>query len=196
VIGDIVTYTFTIKNLTKKTTTVRISDFLPEGATFQQQDGWSRPSFLDRGVLTSSLITVPAGETRKRTIRVIVNQNGSLRNYASLFTSRPISFSENTDEEFLGDAEVLSEVKEPEITGAEVRGKKLVVRGLYGSFSDDCPVILIGGQEEKTIRDPENPSTLTAKKGAKKIAPGETVSIKVRLCNGTETAGFPFTRPQ
>jgi len=196
VIGDIVTYTFTIKNLTDKRVTVRITDFLPEGVTFQQQDGWRRELLSNSTTLTSSLIDVPAGETRKRFLRVSVNQNDSLRNEASLFTARPISFFEIVDDEFVAEAEVVSEVKEPEITGAEVRGKKLVVTGLYGSFSDNCPVLLIDGQEQKTIRDPENPSILTAKKGGKQIAPGQTVTIKAGLCNGAQTPGFTYTRPQ
>jgi hypothetical protein len=60
-----------------------------------------------------------------------------------------------------------------------------------------CPVVLFDGVEQPTKRDPENPSTvLVVKKGFKRIAPGQTVMIKVRLCDGTETASFPYTRPQ
>jgi hypothetical protein len=110
-------------------------------------------------------------------------------------------------------ADVESEVKEPVITNAEVRGKKLFLFGNYGNSSGanqsntiepnavepqaKCPTILIDGQEQKTKRDPDNPTTvLIAKKGGKKIARGQTVTLKVRLCDGTETAGFAFTRPQ
>ncbi|HYV03014.1 MAG TPA: hypothetical protein VFB82_00410, partial [Blastocatellia bacterium] len=213
VVGDIVTYTFTIKNLTEKKVTVRITDYLPEGVTFQTQDGWLRALPFDSRILRSSLIDVPAGETRKRFLRVTADQNGLLQNEASLFTARPSGFFEITDEEFLADAEVESEVKEPVITGAVVKGKKLLVFGSYGSSSGtnqstaivptaiepdaECPTILIDGQEQKTKRDGNNPSTvLIAKKGGKEIARGQTVTLKVRLCDGTETADFIFTRPE
>jgi hypothetical protein len=57
-------------------------------------------------------------------------------------------------------------------------------------------VILIDGEEQKTKRDPDNPTTvLIAKKGGKKIARGQTVTLKVRLCSGVETPDFVFTRP-
>lgn len=58
-------------------------------------------------------------------------------------------------------------------------------------------MILIDGQEQNTKRDPDNPYTvLMARKGGKKVAPGQTATLKVRLCDGTETEGFLFTRPQ
>jgi uncharacterized delta-60 repeat protein/uncharacterized repeat protein (TIGR01451 family) len=198
VIGDIVTYTFTIKNNTDKQLSVRVRDYLPKGVSFGVETGWRRelPVF-GSDTLVSSLIDLPAGETRKRFLRVTANQNGALKNEASLYTARPISFSEIIDEDLLAEATVESEVKAPEITGANVNKKKLTVTGLFGTSSDNCPVILIDGQAEKTKPDPGNPTTvLTAKKGGKKIARGQTVTIKVRLCDGTETASFTYTRPQ
>ena len=174
------------------------------------QDGWGRENIDD---LVSSLIDLPAGETRKRLLRVSAIQAGALKNTASLFTARPISFSEIVDQDFLAKATVESEVKAPEITGGAIVKKKLFVLGLFGASSGanqssaiephaiepqaQCPTILIDGQDEKTKRDSENPTTvLIAKKGGKRIARGQTVTLKVRLCDGTETAGFIFTRPQ
>lgn len=186
--GDIVTYTFTIKNLTDRTVEGRIFDLFNDNDVDCLPDrNWFVPG---PGLLVSAPILVGSGETWKDTLRCkTLISRGVLKNSAKLGALSGTIL--------LAKAQVSSEVKEPEINSAEVKGKKLVVIGFFGASSDTtCPVILIDGQEQKTTPDPENPSTLIAKKGGKKIAPGQTVTIKVRLCDGTETPGLVFTRPQ
>ena len=210
--GDIITYTFEINNLTDNELSLVVIDGLPVGVTFEesQNTGW-RDRFPD-GFLSNSperRLSVPGGQTSFISLRVRADKSGILKNRANLLLPDP------NDPEFrkgppifLGSSEVESEVIEPVITGAVVQKKKLFVFGNYPSPIDvnplsvngpqaKCPTILIDGQEQKTKRDPDNPTTvLIAKKGGKKIAPGQTVTLKVRLCDGTETAGFTFTRPQ
>ena len=84
--------------------------------------------------------------------------------------------------------------KSESVTGAQIVRKDLFLSGVFPIQSDTnlaaaivpqakCPVILIDGNEQKTKPDPDNPSTvLIAKKGGKKIARGQTVTMKVRLC--------------
>jgi dipeptidyl aminopeptidase/acylaminoacyl peptidase len=75
------------------------------------------------------------------------------------------------------------------ITAASVAGKKLFV---FGEHFDLGAVILFNGQEQKTANDVQNPKTiLIAKKGGKKIKPGD--KLRVRNPNGTLSEEFTFT---
>lgn len=82
----------------------------------------------------------------------------------------------------------------PDITNAEVKGKKLTIRG---SGFDDGSVIFVNGKEQTTSPDQANPtSVLIGKKAAKKIKPGQTVTLLVRNSCGMVSSGFSFQRSQ
>ena len=80
------------------------------------------------------------------------------------------------------------------ISSAAISGKQLLV---FGSGFDDGAAILLEGQQQKTQNDASDPTTkLIAKKGGKKIAPGQRVTLQVRDANGATSPPFTFTRPQ
>jgi photosystem II stability/assembly factor-like uncharacterized protein len=80
------------------------------------------------------------------------------------------------------------------ISSAAVSGKQLLV---FGSGFDDGAAILLEGQQQKTQNDASDPTTkLIAKKGGKKITPGQRVTLQVRDANGATSPPFTFTRPQ
>jgi hypothetical protein len=82
----------------------------------------------------------------------------------------------------------------PEITSAEVKGKKLIVNGV--NFDFGATVLLDGRKQKKTANDEGAPSTmLVAKKSGKTIERGATVILEVRNLDGTTSAPFSFTRP-
>jgi hypothetical protein len=78
----------------------------------------------------------------------------------------------------------------PSITGALVKGKKLIVTG--EGFSADSR-ILIDGVEQQTSSADQDPGTLISKAG-KKIKPGGTVMIQVRNSDGAVSNEFSFAR--
>jgi hypothetical protein len=81
----------------------------------------------------------------------------------------------------------------PQILSASLSGKKLFVTGL--NFAEGA-VILIDGEQQKTRIDDENPSTrIIGKKAGKNIAQGQTVTLQIRLADGTLSDGFLFTKP-
>ena len=82
----------------------------------------------------------------------------------------------------------------PQVTGAEVIGKKLY---LYGKgFDFDAELLMNGDVQKGTTNDSASPSTmLIARKSGKKIAPGGTVTLQVRNPDGTLSSEFIFTRP-
>lgn len=81
----------------------------------------------------------------------------------------------------------------PQIIAASIEGKRLLLRG---QRFDLGAVILLNGEEQKTLRDEENPTTsLIGKKTGKKIAPGETVVLRVRNASGMLSNEFTFRRP-
>jgi beta-glucanase (GH16 family) len=80
--------------------------------------------------------------------------------------------------------------RRPFIANVSIKKKNLIVMG--GNF-DDGAVILMDGERQKTLRD-DIPSTLIGKKVAKKIAPGQTVTLQVRNSDGELTDEFAFTR--
>ncbi|HKQ05982.1 MAG TPA: hypothetical protein VJ464_12675 [Blastocatellia bacterium] len=78
------------------------------------------------------------------------------------------------------------------ITGATVNGKKLTVTG---ENFDSGAAILINGQEQGTKHDGgDSKGALISKKGGKKIAVGQTVTLRVRNGDGSLTPDFVFTR--
>ncbi len=202
--GDIVTYTLTIKNLTDKTLVLDVCDTLPKNVTFDSgsDPNWTRPPNVL--YVLHEPITVGGSEIRRITLRLRANKSGILMNRAYVYT--------HPFREIIAEAFVESKVELPELTGVEKSGKNLKLYGNFGNAENlseaatsevhavepqaACPVVLFDGVEQKTSRDPENPSTvLIVKKGFKKLTPGQTVMVKVRLCNGAETAAFPYTRP-
>jgi hypothetical protein len=81
----------------------------------------------------------------------------------------------------------------PAIRKAVVKGKKLIVTGI--NF-DDGALIIVDGEEQKTINDEENPkSRLIGKKSGRKIAPGQSVMIRAKNPNGMISLEFRFARP-
>ena len=81
----------------------------------------------------------------------------------------------------------------PQITTASIEGKRLLLRG---ERFDLGAVILLNDEEQKTLRDDENPTTsLIGKKAGKKVAPGETVVLQVRNASGLLSNEFNFRRP-
>ena len=80
----------------------------------------------------------------------------------------------------------------PQINGASVSGRKLVVLG--GGF-DSGAKILLNDEPQKTRNDEQSPATaLIAKKSGKKIAPGQTVTLQVRNSDGALSNRINFTR--
>jgi hypothetical protein len=80
----------------------------------------------------------------------------------------------------------------PAILSASVSGKRLTVEGL--NFAQGA-VIEVDGTPKATRPGEIASATLTAKKGAKKIAPGDTVRLTVVNPDGVRSAPFSFTRP-
>jgi photosystem II stability/assembly factor-like uncharacterized protein len=82
----------------------------------------------------------------------------------------------------------------PRILAAKVSGKKLFV---YGQGFDGGAKVELSGESQKTKNDSTNPNTnLISKKAGKKIAPGQSVTLQVRLAGGGLTPAFTYTRPQ
>jgi Kelch motif/Galactose oxidase, central domain len=81
----------------------------------------------------------------------------------------------------------------PQITGASISGKKLFVEGK--NFDVGAKIIL-NDENQKTANDELTATTLLiGKKAGNWIGFGETVRLKVRNSDGTESAEFSFTRP-
>jgi hypothetical protein len=83
----------------------------------------------------------------------------------------------------------------PEIVDARVEGKKLVVTG--ENFDMGAELFVDGVKQKKTGNfDPFNLArVLVSKKGGKKIARGQTVSLQVRNPDGMLSNMLPFMRP-
>ena len=81
----------------------------------------------------------------------------------------------------------------PQITGASISGKKLFVDGQ--NFDVGAKIIL-NDKDQKTANDELTAATLLiGKKAGNRIGFGETVRLKVRNSDGTESAEFSYTRP-
>lgn len=82
----------------------------------------------------------------------------------------------------------------PEITGAEVSGKKLYVYGK--NFENGAEVLMNDDKQKKTFNDELTPATvLIARKTGRNIAPGETVKLQVRNPDGRLSNALTYTRP-
>lgn len=82
----------------------------------------------------------------------------------------------------------------PRITGASINGKTLTVFG--ESFDFGAKILIDGKAQAKTENDQSNPATaLMARKSAKRIAIGQTVTLQVRNPDDTLSPEFSFTRP-
>jgi len=81
----------------------------------------------------------------------------------------------------------------PRITGASISGKKLIITG---SGFDIGAKILVDGQPQKTVNDPQNPATsLTGKKAGRQMGPGQTVTLQVQNSDAALSPEFRYTRP-
>ncbi len=114
--GDMITYTFEIKNLTDNELSLVVTDVLPVGVTFEksQNPDWSILSEFGRSPIIERPLSVPGGQTSFIALRVRADQSGILKNKANLLLPHPndpvIGYITPT---FLGSSEVESEVKEP-----------------------------------------------------------------------------------
>jgi hypothetical protein len=80
----------------------------------------------------------------------------------------------------------------PKISGATVDGKNLIVSG---EDFEEGAVIVLDGQDQRTLSSDQNPTgSLTGKKTAKRIAPGQPVNLQVRNPDGVLSPTFPFQR--
>jgi hypothetical protein len=80
----------------------------------------------------------------------------------------------------------------PRAFRAFVDGKDLIVTG---DGFEDGTVILLNGEVQKTRVDAQNPrNRLIGKKVGKKIAPGQTVAVRVRNPDGLSSNQIIFTR--
>jgi N-acetylneuraminic acid mutarotase len=132
---------------------------------------WSYTGSLNRGRASHTMMLLPDG-------KVLVA--GGLDTY---------------DYENLSSAEIFdtSQIKTPQITGASISGKKLFVEG---KDFDGGAKIILNDENQKTANDDQNPTTLLiGKKAGKRIGLGDTVRLKVRNSDGSESAEFSYTRP-
>jgi hypothetical protein len=80
----------------------------------------------------------------------------------------------------------------PEIFGAMVNGKKLIVTGQNFAMG---AVVELNGNAQVTANDDDFSHVLRCKKAGRKIAPGSTVTLTVLNADGTRSAPFLFTAP-
>jgi hypothetical protein len=79
----------------------------------------------------------------------------------------------------------------PKITGASIKGKKLLV---FGEDFDDGAIIFINGKPQPTKNDLEQPdTTLVGKKTAKKVLSNLPAKLQVRNSDGNLSAEFIYT---
>ncbi|MGH9854382.1 MAG: hypothetical protein ACREBD_31440, partial [Blastocatellia bacterium] len=113
--GDMITYTFEIKNLTDNELLLVVTDVLPVGVTFEesQNPGWNILSNFGRSPIIERRLSVSGGQTSFIALRVRADQSGILKNKANLLLPHPndpvIGYITPT---FLSSSEVESEVKE------------------------------------------------------------------------------------
>jgi WD40 repeat protein len=79
----------------------------------------------------------------------------------------------------------------PRITNAFLQGKHLIVEG--ENFKSGAAIYL-NDEKQKTQFNEQNPNQLIGKKTAKKISPGQTVTIKVQNADGAVSEAFSFTK--
>lgn len=82
----------------------------------------------------------------------------------------------------------------PMISGASASGKQLIVTG--ENFDSGARLIMNGVRQKKTSNDTSNPTTvLIARKSAKTISAGQTVTLQVRNSDSALSNEYLFTRP-
>lgn len=79
------------------------------------------------------------------------------------------------------------------ITSAEVTGKKLRV---YGVNFPEGAVVFMNGEKQKTAPGEPPTEALVCKKAGKWITPGTTVSLTIKLADGSFSEEYFYTRPQ
>ena len=157
---------------------------------------------------------MPSGQTSLFALRVRANRAGTITNNATLSQFASYTLYKGVEYSVVSSDSVETEVSKFAITDVSRDGKNLNVRTnlppihqaqtnqtqsrrapsnrkprVRSSYSDEV--------EQKTKLGADNPSTvLIVKKGYKRLAPGQPVRIRVRLCSGVETDDFIYTRPQ
>jgi len=121
--------------------------------------------------------TVPNTPTTQAVIRVLVGKKSgdAVQTLSQVFT-------------IAGDGTA----PPPKISNASVSGKKLFV---FGENFQMGAVVLLNGDEQATLNDDDFSHMLRCKKAGKKIAPGQTVALRVRNPDGSVSSSFSFTRP-
>jgi len=115
--GDIITYTFEIKNLTDNELSLVVTDVLPVGVTFEesQNPDWRILSEFGKSPIIERRLTVSGGQTSFISLRVRADQPGILKNKANLLLPHPndpiIGYITPT---LLSSSEVETGVKKPD----------------------------------------------------------------------------------
>jgi|GEM_PF-1049338 len=146
-----------------------------DGATFPISN---QVFFTTDPSVTSVNWTIPNTPTTHGVVRVLVGKKSgdAVQVLSSTFT-------------ITGDGSV----PQPAISSASASAKKLFVLGQNFAIG---AVVELNGSDQGTLNDDNDPSHfLRCKKGAKKIAPGSTVTLTVRNPDGTRSGAFTFTRP-
>lgn len=146
-----------------------------DGATFPIS---SQVFFTTDPSVTSVNWTIPNTPTTHGVVRVLVGKKSgdAVQVLSSSFT-------------ITGDGSVSL----PAISSASASAKKLFVFGQNFAIG---AIVELNGNDQATLNDETDPSHfLRCKKGAKKIAPGSTVTLTVRNPDGTLSAPFTFNRP-
>lgn len=127
-------------------------------------------------------ITVSSGSSGNGSVSYLVLQNPSTmpRTGTLIIAGQTLTVSQAG-----------AEVPGPEIIGASISGKHLIVTGR--NF-DSGAVILMNGAQQNTKHDSPDPNVLKGKKVGKKIADGQTVILQVRNSDGRVSPEFRFTR--
>jgi hypothetical protein len=112
--------------------------------------------------------------------------------YSANFPVTPGAFKAQGAEQYTGFVIRIADPITLRITGAAIKGKKLLVSG--EGFHQGA-VILINGTDLETQNDSTTSAILViSKKGGRQIAPGQTVAIRVRDADGKLSDVFSFTR--
>jgi hypothetical protein len=81
----------------------------------------------------------------------------------------------------------------PVIKNASVKGKKLMVSGC--GFDNEAVMLVNDEQQQSQYTEKHEMPTLINKRAARKISPGESVSLQVQNSNGRRSEPFTFTLP-
>lgn len=194
--GGQITYTITATNQgTSVAPAVNLTDLVGlDGTTFvsvtSTQGTCSPPSLGDRGAVGCRLGELGPGASARVTLVVRAGLNVQFP-FQITNTALAVALIDGRFNQVSATA-TNTLLPSPIIVSASVSGKRLSVDGL--NFAE-AAVIEVNGKPKPT-KPGEFPSlTLVAKKGGKKIAPGDTVTLMVVNPDGSRSAPFPFTRP-